>query len=40
VMEVVARCRDVALRCARRRSMIVVGLGEHRRPRAIEGPPA
>jgi hypothetical protein len=25
------------LRCARRRSMIVVGLGEHRRPRAIEG---
>jgi hypothetical protein len=36
-MEVVARCRDTALRCARCRSMIVVGLEEHHRPRAIEG---
>jgi hypothetical protein len=36
-MVVVAGCRDTALRCARRRPMSVVGLGEHRRPRAIEG---
>ena len=36
-MEVVARCRDTALRYARRRPMIVVGLDEHHRPRAIEG---
>jgi hypothetical protein len=36
-MEAGARCRDTALGCARRRPMIVVGLGEHHRPRAIEG---
>ena len=36
-MEAVARCRDMALRYARRRPMIVVGLDEHHRPRATEG---
>jgi hypothetical protein len=36
-MEVVARCRDTALGCAGCRPMIVVGLEEHHRPRAIEG---
>jgi hypothetical protein len=36
-MEVVARCRDMALRCARCGSMIVVGLDEHHGLRAIEG---
>jgi hypothetical protein len=36
-MEVVARYRDRSLGCDRRRPMIVVGLEEHHRPRAIEG---
>ena len=36
-MEAVARCRDAALRYARCRPMLVVGLDEHHRPRAIEG---
>ena len=39
-MEAVARRRDMALRCARRRPMIVVGLGEHHGPRAIERAPS
>jgi hypothetical protein len=30
-------CRDTALRCAGCRPVIVVGLEEHHRPRAIEG---
>lgn len=37
VMGVVVRCRDMALRCARCRLVIVAGLDEHHRPRAIEG---
>jgi len=35
----VARCRDVLLRCSGRGLVIVASLGEHRRPRGIEGTP-
>jgi hypothetical protein len=38
-MEVVARCRDTALRYARRRPMIVVGLGEHHLSPGYRGRP-
>ena len=36
-MEDGARCRDMLLECSGCRSVIVVGLEEHHRPRAIEG---
>jgi hypothetical protein len=38
-MEVVARRRDAALRCARRRPVIVVGLGEHHLSPGYRGRP-